>query len=92
MAVYDSAKTRQAARLIGRLAESVSSGVSPSLRRSMEEADVMCGRTAEALEERLQVLTKKCSGMVTELERLSQLLDRCADAMEEADEQLAGKL
>lgn len=92
MAVYDSAKTRQAARLISRLAERVNSGVSPSLRRSMEEADVMRGKTAEALEERLLVLTKKCSVMVTELEKLSRLLDRCADAIEEADEQLAGKL
>ena len=52
MAVYDSAKTREVARLIGRLAESVNSGVSPTLRRSVEETAVMRGKTAEALEER----------------------------------------
>lgn len=92
MAVYDSAKTRHAAKLIGRLAESVNTGVSPALRRSMEETDAMRGKTAEAIEERLTVLTKRCSGIVNELEELSRLLNRCADAMEEADEQLAGKL
>lgn len=92
MAVYDSAKTREVARLIGRLAESVNSGVSPTLRRSVEETDVMRGKTAEALEERLLLLTKRCSGMVNELEELSRLLNRCADVMEETDEQLAGKL
>lgn len=92
MAVYDSAKTRQAARLIGKLAEDIRSGVSPTLRRSVEETDAMRGKTADALEERLLVLMKKSSDMVTEVEKLSHLLDRCADAMEEADEQLADKL
>ena len=92
MAVYDSAKTRRAAGLIGWLAESVNSGVSPALRRSTEEADAMQGKTAEALEERLLLLTKKYSGMVNELEELSRLLNSCADVMEETDEQLAGKL
>ena len=30
--------------------------------------------------------------MVNEMEELSRLLNRCADVMEETDEQLAGKL
>lgn len=92
MAVYNSVKTRQVARLISRLAESVNSGVSPALRRSLEETDALHGKTAEALEERLLVLTKRCSGMVNEFEELARMLERCADAMEEADEQLADKL
>ena len=92
MAVYDSAKIRDAAKLMGRLTGSVNADVLYGLRAARELRTEFRGRTAQAMEEELEQLMKAARDIEDEIGALAAKLGRYADMLEEADAQLAKEL
>ena len=92
MAVYDSARVRRAARLMRQMAIGMEAEVRPVLDSAWECLSDLHGRTAQAMEERLEALVRSSEGLQTELSRLSAQIDGYADMLEEADRQLAREL
>ena len=66
--------------------------VRPVLGSARECLSDLHGRTAEAMEERLEEMLRSSEGLQTELSRLSGQIDGYADMLEEADRQLAREL
>lgn len=92
MAVYDTKKIRNAAVLTRRLANSMTADVQPELLNAGDELEKFHGRTAEAMEDRLSQLEAENQSIVGELEMLTRQLNRYANLLEAADEQLARML
>ena len=92
MAVYDSAKTRSISRQMNRLSGSMDADVLPGLRAAKELRYRFHGRTAQAMEQELDRLTRSARGLGDEIGALAAMLNRYADMLEEADEQLAREL
>ena len=92
MAVYDSAKIRAAAKLIERLGSSMDADVLPGLRTANELRAQFRGRTAQAMEQEIDRLTRSARGLEDEIGALAAMLARYADLLEQADAQLAKEL
>ena len=92
MAVYDSARVRRVAVLLGQLAGSMEADVRPGLRAAADCLEGLRGRTAQAMDERLGELTRASGTLHEELYALARQISAYADMLEETDEQLARKL
>lgn len=92
MALYDSAKTREAAAQIRQLAESVNGEVRPGLRDVSVCIEELRGKTAQAMEGQLVQLVKSAAGLSAELEELASRVNAYADLLEQTDAQLADDL
>ena len=92
MAVYDSAKTREAAAQIKKLSECLDSGVRPGLQDVSGCIEELQGKTAQAMEEKLLQLLKAVSGLSQELEELGGRVYAYADLLEQTDAQMADGL
>ena len=92
MAVYDSAKTRQAAKKIRRLADSLDMDVKRSMEMAADDQGRLRGRAAEAMEEDCRQLVSAARKLVYEMETLSRRISAYAVLLEDLDDQLAEKL
>lgn len=88
MAVYDSEKTRFAARQIRRLASSVDGDIASVIKGTAECLEDLQGRTAQAMENERLSLVKAAGDLAAELNVLALRMDRYANLLEQADEQL----
>ncbi len=92
MAVYDSAKTRGAGRLLKQLAADMDGNVMPAVRDASGCLESFRGRTAQAMEEQMDQLLKAAAGLQGEMEELAHRIMVYADLLEQADNELAEKL
>lgn len=92
MAIYDSAKIRYAATLIDRLVDCMETDVKTGLRTASECRESFQGRTAQAMDERLNYLLRTADDLERELGTLARRISTYADMLERADEQLAEEL
>lgn len=86
--LYDSAKVRQAADEVRKLADALRDGAEEPSRRAMSGAEQLQGRAAEALRERLLGLQRNTDDIWQELEELSRRLEKYASELEAVDEHL----
>lgn len=92
MAVYDSAKTREAAAQIRKLAEGMDGDVRPGMQGVSECVEALRGKTARAMEDRLAQLSRTASSLSAELGELARRVNAYADLLEQTDAQLAEEL
>lgn len=92
MAVYDTAKIKNAAAAVRKLADSLDNDVRVAIRDTTEGSGTLRGRTAEAMEERRLQLVRSVTAIGQDLEVLAHHIGTYAEMLKEADEQLAEKL
>lgn len=92
MALYDSAKTREAAAQIKKLAQSVDGNVKPGLRSVSSCVGQLRGNAADAMEEQLVQLVRTAAGLGDELGELARKVYAYADLLEQMDAHLADEL
>lgn len=92
MAVYDTAKIKNAAAAVRKLADSLNSDVRVAISDTTEGSGTLHGKTAEAMEERRLQLVKTATAIKQDLEVLAHHISTYAEMLKEADERLAEKL
>lgn len=90
---YDTGEIRRAAKKIYRCAQSVKESAAPGLKSIRSELpETFCGRTADALSERLEDIHSDVATISNSLESLCRALMKYADALDEADRRIADSL
>lgn len=92
MALYDSAKAREAAAQIQQVAGSLDGSVKPGIRGAFDCIEGLRGKTAVAMEERLSQLWETAVGLSAELNDLSCKVNAYAIVLEQTDARLAEEL
>lgn len=92
MAVYDSAKSRNAGRLVRQMALTMDDNVLPMMREASQGMEGLQGKAAQAMEEQTAQLLGTADAIHAALEELSRQMNTYADMLERADEELAEKL
>jgi len=92
LAVYDTAKIKNAATAIRQLADCLENDVKAVINSTTQGRDTLRGRAAEAMEERRMQLVKTASAIGQDMEALARHINTYAEMLKEADEQLAEKL
>ncbi len=92
MAVYDSEKIRSVATAIKQLTETMRADVYPKLRATNEYRECFRGKTARAMEERLDEFLHTARVLEEDMRLIARRIDLYANLLEEADNQLANEL
>lgn len=92
MAVYDSAKTRAAAKALNRLYDALNADVKPNLRRAKAQQDEFRGEAAGVMQEAIESADRRLIRIIDRLEVLQHQVNAYADAMERVDQKLADSL
>lgn len=89
MANYDTEKILRVAGHMRRLSQCVSSEISPAYAGAMQDTEVLQGRTSRAMEEGLADFRKQAAAIHEDLDFLARQLEKYADALIAADQQIA---
>jgi len=87
--LYDTAKIREAARQMQRLAGAVEDDAVYELRRAEDAAEVLKGKAAEALLEQLALKQRALRANAQRLADTAAKLRAYADSLEAADQEVA---
>ena len=92
MAVYDSKKTRQAARTMEQQLLKLRNDVLPELILALQASAALKGVTANAMNEALEELSHSGQQVADQLETVAKQVNAYADKLEEIDDQLAKEM
>ncbi|MBQ3079554.1 MAG: hypothetical protein IJC48_06120 [Clostridia bacterium] len=92
MAVYDTQKIKQVAKMIDQVADLMDAEVKAEIRNTAECIEMLRGKTAQAIDERRQQLIHKASSLSLDLDELAHHINTYARMLKEADMLLAEKL
>lgn len=92
MALYDSAKAREAAAQIKQVAGSLDGTVRPGMQGVFDCIGDLRGKTAEAMEDRMRQLKKNADSLSEELGDLARKVNAYAVVLEQTDAKLADEM
>ena len=90
--IYDSEKVRAAAVQVGRLSGNLMEGSDPNIRGAHMNAEVLQGRAAEALNERITAFDQEVRSICTGLTDVARSLEQYAAVLETVDDALKAEM